>query len=343
LATNTVRAGDLDRRVAFQQSTKTYSPSGELIEGWATLAQRWAAVRPLLGDERSADAQWVAREQVEFRVRWDSSIQYISPLDRVVFPASDAATEIPRSIYDIFAVHEIGRHVALQVMAARQSSSGTPPATVVTVGRGMVGYWPLDPNTITGTTVLDKSGHGRNGTIVGALPQLTGQVGGALQFSPGNYVDMGSITALKPSIGTFAIWAFPTLATNQAMMGWEDYATDRNGAMLWLNGSSGAVLELADGVAFQPIAGGSVPPNAWSRIVGTWNGATASLYVNGVVVNSVPQTRIPAAGTNPFRIGSSGATGAVFNGRLDDVRVANVDWTAAEVAADYQAGLVGLP
>jgi head-tail adaptor len=111
----------LDRRVAFQQSSKSYSPSGELIEGWATLAERWANVHPLLGDERSADSQWVAREQVQFTVRWDSTLQGISPLDRVVFPASDAGAspEVKRSIYDIFAVHELGRHTALQIMAAR--------------------------------------------------------------------------------------------------------------------------------------------------------------------------------------------------------------------------------
>jgi len=121
LATTSIRSGDLDRRVAIQQASITYSPSGQPIEGWTTLAERWAAYKPLLGQERIAAEQWIGLEQVQFTLRWDATIKDVAPKDRVIFPAADASSSPidERSIFDIFAVHEIGRHVALEIQAVR--------------------------------------------------------------------------------------------------------------------------------------------------------------------------------------------------------------------------------
>lgn len=121
MATTPFRSGDLDRRVAIQQASITYSPSGDPVETWTTLAERWAAYKPLLGQERIGAEQWIALEQVQFTLRWDQAIKDVAPKDRVIFPASDASASPidERSIFDIFAVHEIGRRVALQIQAVR--------------------------------------------------------------------------------------------------------------------------------------------------------------------------------------------------------------------------------
>lgn len=119
-----MRAGRLDRRVALQRRTLTYSAAGDPIETWSDLAaDRSASVAPLSGDERFSGEQFVAREQVEFRVRWSAAIADLSPQDRVVYPASDAGdSPVPtRSLYDIITVHEIGRHEGLAIRAARQA------------------------------------------------------------------------------------------------------------------------------------------------------------------------------------------------------------------------------
>ena len=73
------------------------------------------------GDERYNGEQWVAREQVSFTVRWDQTIKDLRPQDRVIFPADDASSSPidERSIYDIFAVLELGRRMALQILAVR--------------------------------------------------------------------------------------------------------------------------------------------------------------------------------------------------------------------------------
>jgi len=120
-----VRAGRLDRRITIQRFTTTYSPSGEPIETWTDLvSRRWAEVRPVRGDERFSAPQLAAKEQVEFRIRWGAAVADVSPLDRIIYPAVEPASpaeEIAESrVYDILAVHEIGRRDGLRIIAARR-------------------------------------------------------------------------------------------------------------------------------------------------------------------------------------------------------------------------------
>jgi head-tail adaptor len=117
-----LRAGQLDQRIALQRKAESLSDSGSPSESWSTLAERWAAVDPVQGDERSAAEQWVAREQVKFTIRWSSEVSDFSPLDRIVFPASDAGSSPApiRSVYDVISVIGKGRNVQIDILAARQ-------------------------------------------------------------------------------------------------------------------------------------------------------------------------------------------------------------------------------
>lgn len=118
-----MRAGKLDRRVAVQRFTASSSPSGEVVETWATMGgiARWASKTAVSGIERFGSQQLEAKEQVEFRLRWADELADLQPVDRIIEPATDAVDPIPaRSIYDIFAVLEIGRHEGLRVLATRR-------------------------------------------------------------------------------------------------------------------------------------------------------------------------------------------------------------------------------
>lgn len=117
-----MRGGTLDTRIALQRLARTFSSTGEPTETWSTLTERWCAIKPITGDERNTAAQWVAREQTQFTMRWSEEINDLSPLDRVIFPAVDVSNspETVRSIYDIMAVHEIGRHITMIILAARR-------------------------------------------------------------------------------------------------------------------------------------------------------------------------------------------------------------------------------
>lgn len=123
-----MRAGSLDRFITIQALTMGQSPSGEPIEAWTnTDFRRPASMKSLSGDERYAAPEAIAKEQVEFRVRYSENLADLTPLSRVVHPAltdeeaTDATFVIPdRRIHDILAVLEVGRREVLRIVTTRR-------------------------------------------------------------------------------------------------------------------------------------------------------------------------------------------------------------------------------
>jgi head-tail adaptor len=123
-----VRAGLLDSRITIQRKTINQSSSGQPTETWSILANRFASKRPVRGDERFSAAQYAAEEQTQFEIRYNTTLADLSPLDRIVYPALDEGASpepIPtdRTIYDILAVHEIGRRDGLRIIAVRHTDT----------------------------------------------------------------------------------------------------------------------------------------------------------------------------------------------------------------------------
>lgn len=122
-----MRAGRLDRRVDLQRATATQSPSGEPVETWSNIVTRRAAsYAPVRGEERFSAPQFNAKEQVEFRVRWSRALAGLNPKDRLIYPAlvdglSPPDEITPDRVFDIMAVHEIGRREGLRIMTVRRA------------------------------------------------------------------------------------------------------------------------------------------------------------------------------------------------------------------------------
>ncbi len=73
---------------------------------------------------------------------------------------------------------------------------------------GLVGYWTFDGTDINGTTALDKSGQGNNGTITGATPAM-GKLGQGLKFDGvDDYVWVSNTGVFNASLPyTMSLWA----------------------------------------------------------------------------------------------------------------------------------------
>lgn len=69
-----IRTGDLNKRIILQTATPTQDAFGEPALVWATLAERWAAVEPLTGNER------FAAQQVNPRVSHKVTIRYLAAM-----------------------------------------------------------------------------------------------------------------------------------------------------------------------------------------------------------------------------------------------------------------------
>ncbi len=198
----------------------------------------------------------------------------------------------------------------------------------------------------SGTTALDTSGSGLNGTIREAV-RVPGKTGGALSFDGVNdWVTVTDTTGspLDLTTGmTIEAWVNPA-----AMSGWESIVLKERGAGLLSYGlyaHDGAPLSggfaapagyIRTGSADQAVRGTDpLPLNAWTHIATTYDGATMRIYVNGVLVASRAQGGNIAVANGALRIGGNASfTGEFFQGLIDDVRIYNRALSAAEIAHD---------
>jgi len=120
-----MRAGAMDRKITIQRKSTSQDSFGQPIETWASIShRRSAAYRPMRGDERYMADQFIARQQVEFRIRYSSVVSDLNPLDRIIYPApddKDVQSPDASTVYEIMDVPEVGRREGFLVRTARRS------------------------------------------------------------------------------------------------------------------------------------------------------------------------------------------------------------------------------
>jgi hypothetical protein len=187
--------------------------------------------------------------------------------------------------------------------------------------------------------VSDVSGNGNNGTITGATWTTSGKYGNALIFNGTDaLVTINNAASLQLTSGmTLEAWVYPTTVSNK----WRDVIYKGNDNY-YLEGSSNNSRRPALGGTFgSPIYGtAALTANTWTHLAGTYDGATMSLYINGVQVASRAQTGTIATSTNPLQIGGDSIYGQYFAGRIDEVRVYSRALSAAEIQSDMNTPLV---
>ncbi|MEM4336939.1 MAG: LamG domain-containing protein [Candidatus Woesearchaeota archaeon] len=209
--------------------------------------------------------------------------------------------------------------------------------------------------------VIDSSGKGNNGNIVGNLTFTSGKYGQALNFSSNTnnkYVKVNNSPTLN-------------LTTNLTIMAWVKTITNSNswdriisksmgGCPLYINNSPvyesyGLVINNCNNanctMTFQStirynngsVNGAAVwgattlKPDTWYHVVGVFNGTHRLVYVNGVLDGSqpVPGSIIPSS--NPLTVGISyNGCNEPFTGIIDDVRVYNRALNSSEILLAYQ-------
>jgi SPP1 family predicted phage head-tail adaptor len=69
-----VRIGDLRQRVRLEAATSTPDGGGGVSESWALVAELWAAVRPLAGQERAEADAIAGRVTHEVFIRYRTGV-----------------------------------------------------------------------------------------------------------------------------------------------------------------------------------------------------------------------------------------------------------------------------
>ncbi|GEM_PF-3483348 len=199
----------------------------------------------------------------------------------------------------------------------------------------------------TGDAVIDWSGNGGpTGLITDATWSGSGVSGGALEFdnTQWQYVDLGTDVSFDEEI-TVEAWIMTNgVAVNTA--GDDDYQVVAG--QYYDNGdatNAAYVLELRPDLEPQFSIGGLtsardatlVTAGTWTHLVGTYDGSTIQLFVDGVLADSVSAPGALNTTTAPLYIGAHDASADqnTFNGLIDEVRFYDRALSADEVAARY--------
>lgn len=250
----------------------------------------------------------------------------------------------------------VGQHrtFTLAIVASPQLSAYGNAALAL----NPVAYWRLNETNLPPPAAVASNsgalGSAATGfSLSGVTQGLAGIIGTSFGFSNaslnvslfGSHVDVPYLPALNPSSAfTVEFWVNPNQLTTDlfsplcsvdftqnsgnSRLGWVFYQNTNNWQFR-MGGTSGYVATCA---------GGSVQSNAWTHIVGVYDGANATLYVNGVNVNSLSAAGFSPNTTQPLRFGATTVPNRTYDGRVDEVAFYNSALSAATITSHYNTG-----
>jgi len=203
--------------------------------------------------------------------------------------------------------------------AGGQTVTGTPETftteTDTVAGDDLVAWYKLDAGS--GTTATDYSGNGRDGSINGASWVTDAKTGGqALSF---NSSDTDSVSIGLPRMASAFTCTFWTKAPNQTDTTIVESA-DGNEFQFERDNGPSVNLKIADESANTIFLSGGVSNDTWTHVAGTWDGATARLYIGGGQVDSTSISSMDAQGVGDAIGRSTGGSADAYDGLVDDVR-----------------------
>lgn len=222
--------------------------------------------------------------------------------------------------------------------------------TGVSSGSGLAGKWAFD--MIVGTLAIDSSGNGDNATLMNGITQVAGVSGHqAVQLNGTNsYLRVADAPPLR-LINAVSISAWVQLA---AAGGWQTIVEklvaegtnaypfcDYGLVAVDAGGGSGFDAEVSvttmDGNFNYVVSSSIVSYGAWHQLVGVYDGASLSIYVDGALAGTQAVTGSLLSSDQALYMGRNGAGGDSLNGVIDDVCVYDRALPASQVQSLYNS------
>jgi len=225
------------------------------------------------------------------------------------------------------------------------------PLTLTSVSR-----WPLDEGS--GQYANDTSGHDNDG-ILGSSGGVdsndpawaSGISGKALAFNGKNFVTIPDDASLNPSFISVEAWVNPanygyyrSFVTKNYGSSWSSPYVEYS---LWLQDNTAKpsfILTIGGGTGTGATSVDPIPMNQWSYLVGTYDGNSTKIYVNGILkgtgASPIPGAPI-ASRPYPLYIGPSSLSNHNYYGMIDEVSIWNRSLAPEEVLEHYYDGLGG--
>jgi hypothetical protein len=286
---------------AHWSSPQTYTGSGSTAQPIA-----WNLVNPTYGGTESDGTKTVYAEFQDVSGKWSSPVADTILLDR---------------------------------------TSGTSAYSKAVLADAPSGYWRLGD---TGTTTAVDTASGDNGTYTNGPSQgqaslLAGDGANASTSFDGtnDYVRIPTTSALSPTGRlTLEAWIKPT--SLPAAGSFASIMTKAESYTLQFNGPRLEFTIIQNGIRKRLQApSGAVSTGQIYHVVGTYDGNTQRLYLNGKEVASTPLTGGASSSANALYLGSWGGSGEFFKGTIDEAAVYGSALSATQVSAHYAAGGTG--
>ncbi len=214
---------------------------------------------------------------------------------------------------------------------------------------GLVGYWKFDEGQ--GSSIVDSSGNGINGTRNGTGAVWTGTVLPSLSFVNQSAMRFNGVSDFmsvantpftdSSDEGSISMWVRPDDTSARQVLFWTEANRDRGLSLDGDDSSFAAIMYDGTFGNFRHLSGGTITGN-WQHVVFSWNinEGQLRLYVDGALADSFDGPSWTDAGVaSPSYIGRYGGDADnsynTFNpfyaGLMDDVRVYDRALSAAEV------------
>ena len=207
---------------------------------------------------------------------------------------------------------------------------------------------------ISDTLIYDESGFDYNGTVMGSLYKSNDDIHNGTHWT-GDFANAVYNKAFVPlQVFTYSAWI---KSENTGSVGYEyimgngrDYGNNRGASIRVIHSNGTVNFDLGNGTTTLQLGSkSSVVDNKWHMVTGTYDGTTASLYLDGLLQNSGT-----LAGPLTWSDVANGTTGKSFvvgkmthsypstncffayTGDISDVRVYHTCFTAEDVLSLYQ-------
>lgn len=224
----------------------------------------------------------------------------------------------------------------------RDADAAASPYATAVLGDAPLAYWRLDEPS--GTVCHDSSGHGNDATYLGAVGlgvagPLVGDPDTAAQFNGADAkIDVGDKFDFAGSAPfSIEMWARPDVIDStyrhvETKMLYTDAGQPGTGIYFYFHAGNGLGFERWNNNFTDDGLGDTAVTTAqWLHVVGTFDGATMTLYVNGAQVMSKPTAIVVAANGVHLLWAQS------FQGALDELAIYDHALPSARVQAHYQA------
>jgi hypothetical protein len=174
---------------------------------------------------------------------------------------------------------------------------------------------------------------GNNGTRTGGVSIAAGRLGQALKFNGVN----GRITATGYETATFTLSAW-VKTSDTAADKWFVEMTDSSGNRHGIGMYPAGTPVITYGVIkWKNSTGSLINDSKWHHFVGTYDGTSAKIYIDGVSQGLSSENTCGTKIANTLTIGST-STGDYVSSLIDDVRIYSRALSFAEIQQLYMIG-----